>query len=112
MTAMQTTTQTAAKTKPVSATNPFARRRVGKREWKVTVTELLESERTGLRHLRSISDRFVSNSEVQRLTTMAAIEAAERMSKLYELLSYGEAKEPDAGENESAGETNGNGDGE
>ena len=79
------------------------RRPVGKGAWKVTINELIESERTSLQHLRAIGNRHPHDSETQRYITHAALEAAERLIKLGELLHYKEVgsctttPEPQAG---------------
>lgn len=75
--------------KPLSATNPVARRKTGGREWKLTLYELIESEREGLQSLRAIGNRYPHDGELQRLIANAALEAAERISKLNELVNYG-----------------------
>ena len=54
----------------------------------MTIYELIDSERAGLQALRSIGNRHVNDVETQRLVATAALEAAERMSQLHELLAY------------------------
>jgi len=68
------------------------RRPVGKGAWKMTITELIESERAGLRHLRAIGNRHPNDSETQRAIASAAFESADRIAQLSELLHY---REPD-----------------
>lgn len=70
------------------------RRPVGKGAWKVTVQEIIESEQRGIQTLRAIGDKRPLDGDLQRLVAIAALEAAERMSKLSELLHYREEKEP------------------
>lgn len=64
------------------------RRPIGKAAWRMTLNELLESERTGLQALRAIGNRHPHDMETQRLVATLAIEAAERIGKLNELLAY------------------------
>lgn len=64
------------------------RRPVGKGAWRMTVTELIESERVGLQHLRAIGNRHTNDVDTQRYVAQAAMEAAERLAKLNELLHY------------------------
>lgn len=77
----------------VTATNPMSRRKVGKREWRVTVYELLESEQAGLSILRSISNRHPTDAETQRLCGQGFEETAERVIRLNQLLGYRDEKE-------------------
>lgn len=91
----------------------MSRRRVGKREWRVTVYELLESEQAGLGILRSISNRHPHDAETQRLCGQGFEEAAERVIRLNQLLGYRDEKE-DAnadGQHTLDDRTNGNGGG-
>lgn len=67
------------------------RRPVGKVAWKVTIDELIESERTTLQHLRSIANRHPHDTETQRAVASLTLEAAERLAKLHELRSYRES---------------------
>lgn len=48
----------------------------------------LISERAGLQHLRAISDKCPANADIQRLVAQAALEAAQRLGQLQELLHY------------------------
>jgi hypothetical protein len=66
------------------------RRPVGKGAWKVTITELIESERTGLQHLRAIGNRYPDDADLQRYVAQATAEVAERILRLNELLHYRE----------------------
>lgn len=54
----------------------------------MSIYELIESERASLQALRAIGNRHVNDVETQRLVATAALEAAERMSQLHELLHY------------------------
>jgi hypothetical protein len=84
----------------LEAANPMAalkRRQVAKREWKVTIYELIESERQSLQTLRAIGNRHPSDAETQRLVSTGALEAAERMAKLNELLHYKEGEQGNGG---------------
>lgn len=59
----------------------------------MSVYELIESERAGLHALRAIGNRHVNDVDTQRLVATAALEAAERISQLHELLLYREDKD-------------------
>lgn len=74
--------------KPVTATNPMSRRKVGGREWRMTLYELIESERAGIAAWWAISNRHVGDAETQRLCVQGLAEAAERLGKLNELVNY------------------------
>ena len=67
------------------------RRPVGKGAWKVTITELIESERTCLQILRAIGNRAPNDPEMQRHVANITLEVAERLIKLGELLHYKDA---------------------
>lgn len=71
----------------------MSRRRAGKREWKVTIYELFESEQTSRQVLRSISDLRPNDAEIQRLCGKGFEESAERVSKLHELLLYNDKED-------------------
>ena len=76
----------------------ISRRPVGKGAWRMTLTELIESERTCLQYLRAIGNRHPSDGDLQRFVAQATAEAAERIAKLNELLCYkGESAEPPLG---------------
>ena len=64
------------------------RRPVGKGAWKMTIQELIESERASLRHLRAIGNRHPNDSDTQRAITNAVFESADRIALLSELLHY------------------------
>jgi hypothetical protein len=64
------------------------RRPVGKGAWKMSLTELIESERAGLRHLRAIGDRHPNDTDTLRHINKALYEAADRIAVLSELLHY------------------------
>jgi len=70
------------------------RRPVGKGAWKMTISELIESERASLQELRAIGNRHPNDAETQRHLVKVLLEAAERMNKLMELQHY---KEPENG---------------
>lgn len=70
----------------------MGRRMAGKREWRVTVYELLESEREGITILRSISNRHPNDAETQRLCGRGFEEIAGRVIRLNELLGYRDEK--------------------
>lgn len=70
------------------------RRPVGKGAWKMTLQEIIESERTSLQDLRAIGNRHPHDAETQRYIANAMYEAADRVMKLTQLLQY---KEPDNG---------------
>lgn len=75
----------------MNAANPFAalqRRQVGKREWRVTIQELLESERADLVLLRRMREKYTTDSETQGLVAQLLDSKAERLIKLNELLHY------------------------
>jgi hypothetical protein len=74
------------------------RRPVGKGAWKLTIQDLLESERLSLQHLRSISDKRPEDAAIQRLVANAALEAGERISQLQELMHYKDEKPNENGE--------------
>ena len=65
----------------------------------MTIQELIESERTSLQQLRAIGDKRPDDAAIQRLVSLAALEAADRISRLQELLHYREEKP-----NENGGE--------
>lgn len=67
------------------------RRPVGKGAWKVTVQELIESERHSTQMLRAISNRHPNDVETQRLVACVALESAERLGRLQELAHYKES---------------------
>jgi hypothetical protein len=64
------------------------RRPVGKGAWRMTVQELIESERAGLQHLRAIGNLHPNDAETQRLIAMAAFGVGERLGALQELAHY------------------------
>ena len=64
------------------------RRPVGKGSWRMTITEILESEMAGLRDLRAIGNRHPNDIDTQRHINNAVFEAAERIAKLNELRLY------------------------
>ena len=82
---------------PMSTTHDLLsvirRRPVGKGAWKMTITELIESERTSLQHLRAIGNRYPGDADLQRFVAQATAEAAERLIRLNELLHYRGEKE-------------------
>lgn len=67
------------------------RRPVGKGAWRMTITELIESERASLQELRAIGNRHPNDVETQRHLVRALLEAADRMNKLMELQYYRDA---------------------
>lgn len=69
------------------------RRPVGKGAWKMTITELIESERASLQDLRAIGNRHPNDVETQRYLVKVLLEAAERLSKLMELQHYRDPSE-------------------
>jgi hypothetical protein len=77
-------------TYPSDVLTVLKRRPVGKGAWKMTINELIESERTCLDHLRAIGNRHPGDAETQRYVTQAALESATRLIKLGELLHYKE----------------------
>lgn len=80
----------------LEAANPFAalkRRQVGKREWKLSIQEILESERSDLARLRRLRGKYANDAETQRLVAELCDEKSERVIKLNELLHYGEGKQ-------------------
>lgn len=87
--------------KPATNIEVIRRRPIGKALWKLTIYELIDSERAGLQALRSIGNRHVNDVDTQRLVATAALEAAERMSQLHELLQY-RSEEPNETENNAA----------
>jgi hypothetical protein len=75
----------------------ISRRPVGKGAWRVTITELIESERAGLRHLEAIKKCHPKDAKLQGYVASCALEAAERLAKLNELLHYRGEKEASEG---------------
>ncbi len=73
------------------------RRGVGKGSWKMTLTELIESEQAGLDHLRSIGNCSPNDAKIQRHINEAMYEASRRLIKLHELLNYRERESHDGG---------------
>lgn len=67
------------------------RRPIGKAAWRMTLNELLESEKASLQALRAIGNRHPHDMETQRLVATLALEAADRIGKLNELLQYRDA---------------------
>lgn len=64
------------------------RRQAGKREWKMSLHEVLESEQASIGILRAIGNKYPTDAETQRLVGQGFAEAAERVIKLNELLRY------------------------
>jgi hypothetical protein len=54
----------------------------------MSLTELIESERDCLRHLRAIGDRHASDAETLRHINKVVLEAAQRIAVLNELMQY------------------------
>lgn len=73
---------------PATELSVLKRRPVGKAAWRMTVQELIESERAGLQHLRAIGNRHPNDMETQRLVALAALEVGERLGALQELAHY------------------------
>ena len=71
-----------------SPTDALRRRQTGKAAWKMTLNDLLESEKTGLMALRALGNRHPHDMETQRLVAQLALEAADRISLINELLNY------------------------
>jgi len=60
----------------------------------MTVTELIESERAGLKHLEAIKKCHPKDAKLQGYVAACALEATERIAKLLELLHYKDETPP------------------
>lgn len=75
----------------LESVNPYSalkRRQAGKREWKVSIEEVLKSEREGMKVLRELSDKYSTDAATQKLIGEGFEQAAGRVIALTELLHY------------------------
>lgn len=80
----------------VSQTTELAvvkRRPVGKGAWKLTINELLESERSDLAKLRRLRSKFGSDAEALGILIELYEGKTERLISLQELMHYREPSE-------------------
>lgn len=89
----------------VESANPWSalkRRQAGKREWKVSIQEVLKSETEGMKVLRTLANKYSTDADTQRLIGEGFEQAAGRVIALTELLHY-----KDTGEGATSGTENG-----
>lgn len=82
---------------PITELSVIKRRPVGKGAWRMTLQQVIESERGDLSSLRRLSEKYPHDAELQRIVAQLYAEHNERAHKLWELMNYrgegGEGKE-------------------